>query len=316
MIDFKKLISAGVHFGHQTSRWLPKMRQYIWGARNGIHLIDVSKTAHQLEKSAQFLREVAAEGKQILLVGTKKPARDVIKSVADAVSMPYVNHRWVGGTLSNFSQVKKLITRLLHHEDVLAKSEKYPYYTKKELSKVKKNVERLNTVIGGIRTLAWPVGAIVIVDVIKESSALKEAMTMGVPVVALVDTNSDPSGINYVIPANDDAPQSIAVLLGYLQEAVVQGKQQFSAKKIEKAEAEKAAQEMKMITAKEEAREAALEIASGYEGEVVEEEPSQEKRESKTKRVRTLAKSFKQETHDEAGESQKSSKKPTKEKVR
>src|SRR3990172_12718270 len=198
MIDFRKLVKAGVHFGHQTSRWLPKMGPYIWGVKNNIHLIDVSKTAHQLEKAAQFLQEVAREGKQVLWVGTKKPARAIVQEVATKLDMPYVNYRWVGGTLSNFSQVKKSITRLLHYEDVLEKSEKYPHYTKKELSKVKKNVERLQGVIGGIRKLAWPVGAIVLIDVNKEHSALQEAVKVRVPVVALVDTNADPSLVDYV----------------------------------------------------------------------------------------------------------------------
>ncbi len=223
MIDFKKLVKAGVHFGHQASRWVPKMDPYIWGVKNKIHLIDVSKTAHQLEKASQFLQEVAAEGKQILWVGTKKPAREIVKTVAMKLDMPYVNYRWVGGTLSNYAQVKKSVTGLLHFEDVLEKSEKYPHYTKKELNSIKKKVDRLQAIVGGIKKLAWPLGAIVLVDVNKEQSALKEAVKVGVPVVALVDTNADPSLVNYVIPANDDAPRSINVIFEYLQEAVEKG---------------------------------------------------------------------------------------------
>src|SRR5579872_5859041 len=224
MIDFRKLVKAGVHFGHQTSRWMPKMEPYIWGVKNKVHLIDVSKTAHQLERSAQFLKGVAGSGKQILWVGTKKSARDIVQSVATQLDMPFVNHRWVGGTLSNFGQVKKSVTRLLHFEDVLEKSEKYPHYTKKELSEVQKNVDRLKGIVGGIRKLNWPVGAIVLVDVNKEHSALREAVSVGVPVVALVDTNADPSLVDYVIPANDDAPRSIKVILDYLAAAVEEGK--------------------------------------------------------------------------------------------
>ncbi len=278
MIDFKKLVKAGVHFGHQTSRWLPKMSPYIWGVKSNIHLIDVSKTAYQLEKSARFLQKVAGEGKQILWVGTKKAARVVIKDVATKLNMPYVNHRWVGGTLSNFAQVKKSITRLLHYEDVLEKSEKYPHYTKKELSKVKKNVDRMQNVIGGIRKLAWPIGAIVLVDVNKEHSALKEAVKVGVPVVALVDTNSDPSLVDYVIPANDDAPHSIAILLEYLQAAVEKGKQAASAKKTEKT----------AKTGKEAAEDVAVELAA-------DEEETEEKKGTKSKRVLAEAKPVKKE---------------------
>lgn len=235
MIDFRKLVKAGVHFGHQTSRWVPKMEPYIWGVKNKVHLIDVSKTAHQLERSAQFLKDVAASGKQILWVGTKKSARDIIQSTATQVDMPFVNHRWVGGTLSNFGQVKKSVTRLLHFEDVLEKSEKYPHYTKKELSEIQKNVERLKSIVGGIRKLNWPIGAIVLVDVNKEHSALREAVSVGVPVVALVDTNADPSNVDYVIPGNDDAPRAIKVVLDYLAAAVEEGKK--SVKKDQKSDA-------------------------------------------------------------------------------
>lgn len=223
-IDLKDLVKAGVHFGHQTSRWVPKMDPYIWGVKNKVHLIDVSKTAHQMERAGRFLESVVASGKQVLFVGTKKSARDIIQAVAGHVGMPYVNHRWIGGTLSNFSQVKKSVTRLLHYEDVLAKAEKYPHYTKKELNEIQKSVNRLQAIVGGMRKLTWPVGALVLVDVNKEHSALKEAVSMGVPVVALVDTNADPSYVDYVIPANDDAPKSIQVILEYLQGAVEEGK--------------------------------------------------------------------------------------------
>ena len=287
MIDFRELVKAGVHFGHQTSRWIPKMNRYIWGVKSNVHLIDVSKTAHQLEKSAQFLQVVASEGKQILWVGTKKAARDVIKSVATKLEMPYVNHRWIGGTLSNFAQVKKSITRLLHYEDVLEKSEKYPHYTKKELSKIKKNVDRLKNIIGGITKLTWPIGAIVLVDVNKEHSALKEAVTVGVPVVALVDTNSDPSLVDYVIPANDDAPHSIAILLEYLQEAVEKGRQAALVKKTEKV-------------TKEEKKEVAPKVSEDEPDS--EEDKDQEKKESKSKRVRAVAKTIKEEAKKEEGE--------------
>lgn len=236
MIDFRELVKAGVHFGHQKTRWCPKMAPYIWGFKNDVHLIDVSKTAMQLEKAAQFLQGVAAEGKSILWVGTKKSARDIISKTGADLNMPYVYHRWIGGTLSNNSQVKKSVTKLLHYEDVLKKAEQFPHYTKKEFTLFQKMVDRLTKNVGGIRNLSWPLGAIVIVDVTKERSALKEAAIMGVPVVALVDTNSDPSHVDYVIPANDDAPRAIQILINYLTDATRKGIEIAATKPVEKKE--------------------------------------------------------------------------------
>lgn len=228
MRDFKELfgelVKAGVHFGHQKSRWCPKMEQYIWGYKNKVHLIDVSKTAFQLDKSEKFLESIAAEGKTVLWVGTKKAASKTIQDIAVKLNQPYVNHRWLGGTLLNFSQVKKSLTRLLHYEDILAKSESNPFYTKKELNLYRKTADKLEKTVGGIRKLALPVGAIVVVDVSKEQSAVKEAVLMGVPVIGIVDTNSDPSLVDFVIPANDDSVQAVSLLLNYLADAVVRGK--------------------------------------------------------------------------------------------
>ena len=229
MRDFKELfgelVKAGVHFGHQKSRWCPKMKQYIWGYKNKVHLIDVSKTAFQLDKAERFLESVAAEGKTVLWVGTKKAASKSIQDVATKLEMSYVNNRWLGGTLLNFSQVKKSLTRLLHYEDILAKSESNPFYTKKELNLYRKIADKLEKTVGGIRKLTLPIGAIVIVDVNKEQSAVKEAVLMGIPVVGIVDTNSDPSLVDFVIPANDDSPQSVSLLINYLADAVTRGKE-------------------------------------------------------------------------------------------
>ena len=237
----ERLFKAGVHFGHIVSRWCPKMAPYIWGHSNKVHLIDVSKTAHQMKRAKKFLSEVSQTGKQVLWVGTKKPAQDVIKRIAAETKMPAVYHRWIGGTLSNGSQVKKSITKLLHFEDVIAKAEKTSHYTKKELNVFDKMAQRLQKSIGGIVKLRWPIGAIVIVDVVKETAALKEAVKMGVRVVAMVDTNSDPSLVDFVIPANDDAAQSIACVLDFLAEGVQEGTEIFAKeskkKAVEKAEA-------------------------------------------------------------------------------
>jgi len=238
MLNFKELVAVGVHFGHEKRRWCPKMAPYIWGSKNNIHLIDVSKTAHQLDKAAKFLEGVAREGKTILWVGTKKAAQGVIHEVADKLHMPAVYHRWVGGTLSNFSQVKKSVTKLLHFEDVVEKAEKYPHYTKKEINTIYKNAERLRKNVGGIRTLTWPVGAIVIIDVGRERATLREALSVGVPVVALVDTNCDPSDIDYVIPGNDDAPRAIRFVVEYLGQAAEKGQQEAVAAAKEKKERE------------------------------------------------------------------------------
>ncbi len=239
MIDFRELVKAGVHFGHQSSRWSPRMAPYIWGQKNGVHLIDVSKTAFQLEKAAKFLQNTAAEGKTILWVGTKKPAQVAIKEAALTSHMQYVTHRWIGGTLTNWLQVKKSITKYLYLLDVLKKAEQ-THYTKKELNSFKKRVDRLEKNIGGIVNMKWPVGAIVVVDVRKEQSAIKEASTMGIPVVALIDTNSDPSLVNYVIPGNDDAPRSIRIVVEYLAEATKAGKEAHEQEQKDAVEKERA----------------------------------------------------------------------------
>lgn len=260
MIDFKELAKAGVHFGHQTSRWNPRMAPYIWGSKNGIHLIDISKTAFALEHAAQFLQQMAAEGKQILWVGTKKSAQGAIEQAGVTTAMPFVTHRWIGGTLTNNSQVKKSITRLLHLEDVIKKSAQFPY-SKKELVMVHKAAERLGNNVGGIRSLRWPVGAVVLVDVRKESTALKEAVSKGIPVVALVDTNCDPSAVNHVIPGNDDSPKSIALVLSYLAAAAHKGAQ--VAQKERKEQVEQAADNRSEIMAEAERKLARFDNEAG-----------------------------------------------------
>lgn len=236
MIDLKILIKNGVQFGHQAWRWCPKMARYIWGKKNGVHLIDVSKTAVELERAAKFLEGVAAEGKQILWVGTKPAAQNIVQSTAEKLNSPYVRNRWIGGTLTNFPQVKKSVTKLLHYEDILSKTDKYSY-TKKEFGVFQKLVDRLDANVGGIRDLAWPVGALVVIDARKEAVAIKEANSAGVPVVALVDTNADPAGIDFVIPGNDDVARSIAVIADVLASAVERGQ-----KAIEKNKKEREAQ--------------------------------------------------------------------------
>ena len=224
-IDFRKLIEAGVPFGHPTSSWNPKMAPYIWGHKNKVYLINVLETARLMEKAADFLTSVAAAGKTILWIGTKKAARNIITETAKETGYPYVSHRWIGGSLTNYSQIRKPIVKLLHFRDILAKND-HAHNTKKELSRLQKEADRLANNFGGLINFKWPLGAIVIVDVRKEQAALKEAAALGIPVVALVDTNSNPELVSYVIPANDDAPKSIKIVIDYLAEAVKKGKEQ------------------------------------------------------------------------------------------
>lgn len=247
MIDFRDLVKSGVHFGHQTARWNPRMAPYIWGSRNGVHLIDVSKTAHFLEQAAKFLESMAAQDRTILWVGTKKSAQVAIAEAAKGLNMPYVTHRWVGGTLTNYSQVKKSVTKLLHFEDVLGRSGGH-HYTKKELTVFQKIVDRLLNSVGGIRTMTWPVGAIVVVDIKKEATVIKEARAAGIPVIALVDTNCDPSSIDYVVPANDDSPKAIRLLIDYLGQAAKRGFDQVAQEKRD-ARAARAKQAVNFIEA-------------------------------------------------------------------
>ncbi|MBA3954506.1 30S ribosomal protein S2 [Candidatus Dependentiae bacterium] len=230
MIDLRLLIKSGVHFGHQKSKRNPKMDPYIWGYKNNIHLIDVSKTAFQMEKAAKFLESIVSEGKSILWVGTKKAAQEIIRTTAQELNLPYVVNRWVGGTCTNYRQIRKAVANMLHDKDVIAKADELSHYTKKELSTIQKRSDRLEKNVGGIVNLAWPIGALVVIDVKKEHVCIKEALSMGIPVVALVDTNSDPSDIDFVIPANDDAPRSIEVVVNYLAESVKRGQESVATK--------------------------------------------------------------------------------------
>ena len=230
MIDLKKLIEASVHFGHRISTWSPKMKPYIWGKRGNICLIDVSKTAIQLEKAAKFLEKTAAEGKPILWIGTKKAAQSTVYEIATKLNDNYVSNRWIGGTLTNNTQVKKSVSKFLHYVDILDKSDQFPY-TKKERGSILKMADRLKKNIGGIVDLKLPLGAVVVVDIGKEGSAVREAILEKIPVIALVDTNCDPSLISIPIPCNDDSPRSIRILLEYLAESVEKGKNNSADKK-------------------------------------------------------------------------------------
>lgn len=253
------MLEAGVHFGHKTSRWSPKMRPFIWGAKNKVHLIDVSKAAILLERAGNFLKEVTSKGGKVLLVGTKKAAQPIIQKCADTTGMPFVIHRWVGGTLSNYEQVRKAVTRLLHMRDVVEKG--MTHYKKKEISMIQKEIIRLEKNVGGIINFDYPPAALVVVDAKKEASAVKEASCLGIPVIALVDTNTDPEGVSIIIPSNDDSPKSISFLIEYLEGRIKEGVDQFvneKAKRIaDEANARKAAAEAKIAASKKVATDAA-----------------------------------------------------------
>ena len=222
MLDLKEFLKAGVHFGHRSSRWSPKMRPFIWGSKNRVHLIDVAKTAFLLERAGKYLKDITSQGKSVLWVGTKTPAQATIKKIATSLKMPFVINRWIGGTLTNFNQVKKAITRYLYLQDIIKKP--YTYYKKKEISMIQKEIMRLEKNIGGILDLEYPPGVIVLVDAKKEHSTIKEARNAGIPIIAMVDTNTDPTGINFIIPANDDSPRSIAFIMDYLNSCIQEGK--------------------------------------------------------------------------------------------
>lgn len=219
----KQLLEAGAHFGHQTSRWHPKMKKYIFTKRNGIHIIDLEQTASMLDKACKFIRQVVAEGGHILFVGTKKQAQDTIAEEAKRCGMCYVNQRWIGGTLTNFATIQARIDYLVRLEDQQSKGE-FGRLPKKEALKLGEEIARLNRLMGGIKEMTSLPAALFVVDTIKESNALAEARRMGIPIVAIADTNCDPDEIDYPIPANDDAIRAVKLLCSKIADAVIEGK--------------------------------------------------------------------------------------------
>ncbi len=239
MPDIKDLLEAGVHFGHKTSKWCPKMKPYVWGSRNKVYFIDVSKTAFILEQACQQLKKVASNGGKILWVGTKASAKEAIKKAGEDLDMPRIVHRWIGGTLTNFDQVKKGVTRLLYLKDVVEKP--MTNLKKKEIGKLKKEVARLDKNFGGIANLRYPPAALVIVDVKKEATAVKEAISSKIPIIGLVDTNSDPSNLTIAIPTNDDSSKAVELIISTLAQATLAGVNEYKeARKKAKADSKTA----------------------------------------------------------------------------
>jgi small subunit ribosomal protein S2 len=219
----KQLLEAGAHFGHQTGRWHPRMKNYIFTKRNGIHIIDLEKTVVMLDKAGAFVREVVSSGKSVLFVGTKKQAQESIKEEATRCGMYYVNLRWLGGMLTNFTTIQARIDQLVRMEDQQARGE-FGRLTKKEILKLNEKIEKLNRQMGGFKEMTALPGALFIIDPTKERIALAEAKRMGIPVVAIVDTNCNPDEIDHPIPANDDAIRAIKLICSKMADAVNEGK--------------------------------------------------------------------------------------------
>ncbi len=244
VVSMKQLLEAGVHFGHQTRRWNPKMAQYIFTERNGIYIIDLQKTVKKLEEAYLFVRDVAADGSDVLFVGTKKQAQDSVKEEAIRCGMPYVNARWLGGMLTNFNTIKRRIKRLEQLKKMEADGT-FDLLPKKEVIKLKLEIEKLEKFMGGIVNMKKQPAAMFIVDPRKERIAVQEAHKLGIPIVAIVDTNCDPDEIDYVIPGNDDAIRAVRLIAGAMADAVIegrQGEQEAPAEAAEEAAAEEAAE--------------------------------------------------------------------------
>ena len=224
VISMKHLLEAGVHFGHQTRRWNPKMAQYIFTERNGIYIIDLQKTVRKIDEAYMFVRDIALEGKSILFVGTKKQAQESIEAEAKRCGMYFVNNRWLGGTLTNFRTIQTRIKKL-NEIDKMEKDGQFDVLPKKEVIKLCAEREKLLKNLGGIREMKKLPGALFVVDPRKERIAVQEARILGIPIVAIVDTNCDPDEIDYVIPGNDDAIRAVKLIAGKLADAVLEGKQ-------------------------------------------------------------------------------------------
>ena len=223
-VSMKQLLEAGVHFGHQTRRWNPKMAKYIFTERNGIYIIDLQKTVKMLDTAYDFIREVSAEGGEILFVGTKKQAQEAIREEAERCGMHFVNARWLGGMLTNYKTIQKRIARL-EQLNKMKEDGTFDLLPKKEVIKLELEIEKLEKFMGGIKNMGTLPKAMFIVDTRKEKIAVAEARNLGIPVVAIVDTNCDPDEVDYVIPGNDDAIRAVKLIAGAMADAVIEGRQ-------------------------------------------------------------------------------------------
>ncbi|MBQ6321163.1 30S ribosomal protein S2 [Candidatus Saccharibacteria bacterium] len=223
-VDMKALLEAGAHFGHKTSRWHPKMAPYIHSKRQGAHIINLEKTVDGLDASLAFVEKLVKDGKKVLFVGTKKQLKALVKTAAEAAEMPYVTVRWVGGTLTNVETVNRQIRKLKDLERKMASGELESRYSKLEVQRFQEEIDLLNERYGGIKELTEQPAAVLVTDAIEDKNAIKEAKTLHIPVIAICDTNVDPTGIDYVIPMNDDAPKAEKLVLDYFVEAIKSAK--------------------------------------------------------------------------------------------
>lgn len=238
-VDIKALLAAGAHFGHKTSRWHPKMAPFIHSKRAGSHIIDLTKTVEGLETALAFVSKVTSEGKQVLFVATKRQAQDIVKQGAIDVNMPFVTERWLGGMLTNAETIKGRVKHLKDLEEKMASGELASKYNKLEVQRFQEEIDEMNRLYGGIKEMASRLGAVFIIDVVNDVNAVREARKLGVPVIALVDTNADPTVADYPIPCNDDAIKTIQLIIEYLKQAVEEGKAKAGKAAPDKDEAKK-----------------------------------------------------------------------------
>ncbi len=246
--SMKTLLEAGVHFGHQTKRWNPKMSKYIYATRNDIHIIDLQISVDHVEAAYQFVKSVAEQGKSVLFVGTKKQAQEAIKAEAERCDMFYINQRWLGGTLTNFKTIRSRIDRLIKIDQMELIGE-FELLPKKEVAALKKERDDLEKNLGGIKNMRTLPGCLFVVDLKKEEIAIKEARKLGIPIVAVVDTNCDPDLVDYVIPGNDDAIRAIQLFAGLMADAVIEAKQGESFAPVAKEEVKETVEEAEEVKA-------------------------------------------------------------------
>jgi len=260
-ITLQQMMEAGLHFGHQTKRWNPKMRKYIFGSRNGIYILDLQKTDKLLKKALAFARQVASTGGSVLLVGSKAQAKPIIQEQAARCGMPYVSERWLGGMLTNFETIKKSVGRLKQLQE-MSDDGSLKVLAKKEVMRLLREKEKLDKNLGGIKEMASLPAAVFIVDTKKERIAQAESVKLSIPIIGLVDTNCDPDGIDYIVPGNDDANRAIHLVASALADAVLEGKKEFDMKKKAAAEErERAAAETLMREQKSKSKAPAMEAA-------------------------------------------------------
>jgi len=271
-VTMKELLEAGVHFGHQTKRWNPKMKEYIFGQRNGIYIIDLQKTIRIFKDALQFIRSVAESGKEVLMVGTKKQAQDIIRELSLKCESSYVNQRWLGGLLTNFSVIRGSVERLIELDE-MKEDGRWGLFSKKEQSKLEKIYRKLSKNLGGIKNMLKLPGALFVIDSTKEEIAINEARKLNIPIVAVVDTNGNPENIDHPIPGNDDAVRAIELFTSKISEAIIEGKKERMERELlEAKKEEEVSEEEEGITREEEGVTREEEVVPPLEEEVPQED--------------------------------------------